>query len=129
MRLTLRTLLAYLDDVLEPAEAKEIGKKLQDSPMATALVSRIREVMRRPRFGGSVVRGIAARLSQTKTVVGQTRFNRRRPAVVGHRLAGCDLFRCHAAGKLDEALVAAAHENGNGGLELRGAGAAGSGKS
>jgi len=51
MRLTLRTLLAYLDDVLEPSEAKEIGRKLQESPVATALVSRLREVMRRRRIG------------------------------------------------------------------------------
>lgn len=51
MRLTLRTLLAYLDDALEPGETKEIGKKLQDSPVARALVSRIKEVMRRRRLG------------------------------------------------------------------------------
>ncbi len=50
MRLTLRTLLAYLDDVLEPAETKEIGQKIQESPMAATLVSRIREVMRRRRL-------------------------------------------------------------------------------
>lgn len=50
MRLTLRTLLAYLDDVLEPGEAREIGQKIQDSPVAAALVSRIREVMRRRRL-------------------------------------------------------------------------------
>ncbi|MGQ0634904.1 MAG: hypothetical protein ACT4QC_09860 [Planctomycetaceae bacterium] len=50
MRLTLRTLLAYLDDILEPAEAKEIGNKLGDSSLASSLVSRIREVMRRRRL-------------------------------------------------------------------------------
>lgn len=50
MRLTLRTLLAYLDDVLEPGETREIGQKIQDSPVAAALVSRIREVMRRRRL-------------------------------------------------------------------------------
>ncbi len=51
MRLTLRTLLAYLDDVLEPAQTKEIGQKIQDSPVAAALVSRVREVIRRRRLG------------------------------------------------------------------------------
>lgn len=50
MRLTLRTLLAYLDDVLEPAQTKEIGQKIQDSPVAAALVSRVREVIRRRRL-------------------------------------------------------------------------------
>lgn len=51
MRLTLRTLLAYLDDVLEPAQAKEIGQKIKESSVATELVERIREVMRRRRLG------------------------------------------------------------------------------
>jgi hypothetical protein len=49
MRLTLRTLLAYLDDTLEPAAAKEIGQKLTESPVAQDLVSRIKEVTRRRR--------------------------------------------------------------------------------
>jgi len=51
MRLTLRTLLAYLDDVLEPSQTREIGQKIQESPVAAALVSRIREVIRRRRLG------------------------------------------------------------------------------
>ena len=31
MRLTLRTLLAYLDDVLDPADKEELGKKIESS--------------------------------------------------------------------------------------------------
>lgn len=49
MRLTLRTLLAYLDDRLEPADAKEIGAKIAESPVAPATIERIREVLRRRR--------------------------------------------------------------------------------
>lgn len=47
MRLTLRTLLAYLDDALDPAQAKVIGQKLAESPSALELVERIRKVTRR----------------------------------------------------------------------------------
>ncbi len=50
VRLTLRTLLAYLDDILEPAQAKEIGTKISESSFASTLVNRIREVMRRRRL-------------------------------------------------------------------------------
>ena len=57
MRLTLRTLLAYLDDVLEPADTKIIGQKIQESSMAQLLVSRIREVMRRRRLKAPEVFG------------------------------------------------------------------------
>ena len=50
MRLTLRTLLAYLDDRLPPANAKELGQKIAKSPFATELAERIREVKRRRRL-------------------------------------------------------------------------------
>jgi len=49
MRLTLRTLLAYLDDRLPPEKAREIGLKIQKSGFATELVERVREVKRRRR--------------------------------------------------------------------------------
>ena len=38
MRLTLRALLAYLYNVLEPAEADEFAAKVQESPVASGLV-------------------------------------------------------------------------------------------
>jgi hypothetical protein len=46
-RLTLRTLLAYIDDTLEPAEARALGKKVADSDEAKQLVERIKKVTRR----------------------------------------------------------------------------------
>ena len=50
MRLTLRTLLAYLDDVLEAEQAKELGEKIQQTPLAQNLINRIRDVLRRRRL-------------------------------------------------------------------------------
>jgi len=50
MRLTLRTLLAYIDDRLPPEKAREIGLKIQKSPFATELADRVREVKRRRRI-------------------------------------------------------------------------------
>ena len=50
MRLTLRTLLAYLDDTLEPNEIKEIGLKVAESDAAQELVARIKQVTRRRRL-------------------------------------------------------------------------------
>src|SRR3954454_307123 len=50
MRLTLRTLLAYLDDTLDPAETKMIGQKVAESDAAQDLVARIRQVTRRRRL-------------------------------------------------------------------------------
>ncbi|MCA9010189.1 MAG: hypothetical protein KDB01_10610 [Planctomycetaceae bacterium] len=50
MRLTLRTLLAYMDDRLPPENARELGQKVANSPFATELVERIREVKRRRRL-------------------------------------------------------------------------------
>src|SRR5262245_59542462 len=50
MRLTLRTMLAYLDDVLDPADADELRKKIEESDFASGLVDRIRGVMKKLRI-------------------------------------------------------------------------------
>ncbi len=47
MRLTLRTLLALLDNVLSPADAQVLSKKVQESPKAEQLAQRIRLVLGR----------------------------------------------------------------------------------
>ncbi len=50
MRLTLRTLLAWLDDTLPPSEVREIGKQVSQSPLAHELVERIYRVTRQRRY-------------------------------------------------------------------------------
>ncbi|HKB05450.1 MAG TPA: hypothetical protein VKD90_24710 [Gemmataceae bacterium] len=50
LRLTLRTLLAYLDDTLPPAQAKAIGEKVAESEFAQQTVERIKTVTRRRRL-------------------------------------------------------------------------------
>ncbi len=47
IRLTLRTLLAYLDDTLPPDEARELGEKLAVSTQAQELAERLKKVMRK----------------------------------------------------------------------------------
>ncbi|HEY2786815.1 MAG TPA: hypothetical protein VGJ05_17775 [Fimbriiglobus sp.] len=47
MRLTLRTLLAYLDDTLPSDEAKTIGEKVAESESARELIDRIRKLTRK----------------------------------------------------------------------------------
>lgn len=50
MRLTLRTLLAWMDDTLPPAEVKEIGEQVAASPFAQQLMEKIRKVTRQRRL-------------------------------------------------------------------------------
>jgi hypothetical protein len=47
MRLTLRTLLAYVDDTLPADQAREIGQKVAESHVAQELMERIKKVTRR----------------------------------------------------------------------------------
>jgi hypothetical protein len=46
-RLTLRTLLAYIDDTLEPDQARSLGRKVAESVEARQLIERIKKVTRR----------------------------------------------------------------------------------
>ncbi|MBO0697425.1 MAG: hypothetical protein J2P46_03460, partial [Zavarzinella sp.] len=55
LRLTLRTLLAYLDDTLGAAEAKDIGKKVAESDFAQETIERIKTVTRRRRLSAPPV--------------------------------------------------------------------------
>src|SRR5207253_6717958 len=61
MRLTLRTLLAYLDDTLDPTEIKTIGQKVAESDAAQELVARIKSVTRRRRLTTPPATGPGAR--------------------------------------------------------------------
>ena len=47
MRLTIRTLLGYMDDILDRQDAEEIGRRIEESEVATTLFHRIRDVTRR----------------------------------------------------------------------------------
>lgn len=53
MRLTLRTLLAYLDNTLSPQDAETLRNKLTESGFATALVARIRQTISQSDLGAT----------------------------------------------------------------------------
>ncbi|MFM8414542.1 MAG: hypothetical protein ACKOCX_07435, partial [Planctomycetota bacterium] len=57
MRLTLRTLLAWIDGVLPEPQQQELGAKVQASPVAPKLVARIEEVVGRPGLAAPRVDG------------------------------------------------------------------------
>lgn len=57
MRLTLRTLLAYLDSNLPADQADELEQKIRQSEPAQQLIARIREVQQRIRLGAPSVHG------------------------------------------------------------------------
>src|SRR5262245_59655193 len=62
MRLTLRTLLAYLDDTLDPEQARAIGQKVAESPVAQELIDRIKKITRRRSLANPPVLGDSSRL-------------------------------------------------------------------
>ncbi len=102
MRLTLRTLLAYLDDVLEPAQAKELGEKIAESSVATALVNRMREVMRRRRLSAPAVQGPGSGIDSNR--VGEYLDNTLSPDAVA------DIERVCLESDVHLAEVAACHQ-------------------
>ncbi|HEY6564215.1 MAG TPA: hypothetical protein VIY86_06940, partial [Pirellulaceae bacterium] len=57
MRLTLRTLLAYLDEILDPADAEQLSAKIRESDFAGGLVHRIRNAVSRHRLSSPQVVG------------------------------------------------------------------------
>lgn len=57
MRLTLRTLLAYMDDILDPADQQNLAAQVNESERATEIIHRTRDATRRLRLGAPPVMG------------------------------------------------------------------------
>ncbi|HVJ85519.1 MAG TPA: hypothetical protein VM452_07725, partial [Caulifigura sp.] len=102
MRLTLRTLLAYLDDILDPAQTKEIGARISENSVASSLVARIREVTRRRRIASPELSGPGS--SPDPNVVAEYLDNTLEPAAVA------DVERVCLDSDVHLAEVAACHQ-------------------
>ena len=57
MRLTLRTLLAYMDDILDPVDQDDLARQVAESETASELIHRTRDATRRLRLGAPPVIG------------------------------------------------------------------------
>jgi hypothetical protein len=68
LRLTLRTLLAYIDDTLDPAQARELGEKIAASDYARELIDKIKRVTRRRGLKVPVPAGKDDTVSDANTV-------------------------------------------------------------
>jgi len=68
MRLTLRTLIAWLDDTLTPGEVRAIGQQVAESPFAKELVERIHRVTRQRRLSVPSDSGAGAEVSDPNHV-------------------------------------------------------------
>jgi hypothetical protein len=79
MRLTLRTLLAHMDDVLEPNDRAEVGQKIEESEFAKTLMQRIRDVTSRLRLGTPKIlgKGLAADSNTVAEYLDHTMHNDR----------------------------------------------------
>src|SRR5207244_208127 len=81
VRLTLRTLLAYLDDTLPPAQARQIGQQVAESEVAQELIQRIHAALKERRLTTPPLSGPGAKLDPN--TVGEYLDN----ALTGEQLA------------------------------------------